>query len=223
MSLDEYQRALARMVSNPDYRRVVAGDPEAALAPLQLDPREKKRLAAFSVDPGMRVNTVLYRANRLAPIYAAMPRTCAALGDTLSEVLRGFWTSNELEDLQFPNEVARFVTFLRLSGAQHVESIPGLLGLIALEHAISELLLLPRRNLRQEWLLQGGDNEHLHPLLRFIPVDVDPSSLIAVVECGLPLAECIEGAGGVLVDHRQEPGTLLPLSVAELDAFTSRA
>jgi len=213
VSLSVFQRELARMVADPNHRRRIAAAPEAVLTPLHLDERERRRLTAFAHDPGMRVNTVLYRANRLAPIYSALPRTCDALADQLGEVLREFWSSHELEDLQFPNEAARFVAFLRRS--RHVVGQHGLAALVALELAIFELLLLPRSRLRAQCALPGRRCT-MHLLVRAVAVDVDPTSLIAAIAGTAPPLPAGQGAGGVLVDHRFDPGCLWPLSPAEL-------
>jgi hypothetical protein len=203
------------MVSDSDHRRRIASNPQEALAGLLLDPRERRRLTSFAGDPGMRVNAVLYRFNRLAPIYHAMPRTCAALGADFGEILRIFWRSSEIEDLQFPSEVARFVAFLQRESSARLVSTRGLAALMAVELAIFELLMLPRRELRSS--RAGGEREEvLHPLVRVVAVDVAPESLIAVVETGKPLSECAAGRGGVLVDHRDDPGSLVPLLSREL-------
>src|SRR5688572_15475332 len=99
MSLSVYQRELAAMVASPARRRVVATDGRA-LAGLRLTRRERARLVAFSRDPGMEVNTILYRANRLSPIYNVLPNTCDALGDALPALVHAYWTSRAIEDLQ---------------------------------------------------------------------------------------------------------------------------
>jgi len=212
---------LARMVSDPSYRRRVAGDSNATLATLRLDARERKRLTSFAVDPGMRINTVLYRANRLAPIDSAMSRTCAELRENLAGVLTRFWTSNELVDLQFPNEAARFFVFL--SRDPVASALRGLLGLAEVELTLFELLVAPRRSLlAQERALRRARGPRMHPLERLIAVAVEPSSLIAVLEQHRPLAECRNGSGGVLVDHRADVAKLTALTDAEMGDLNVR-
>lgn len=206
MSLGAYQRALARMVSEPAFRRHVLEQSALAFDGLHLSARERKRLVAFSRDPGMRVNTVLYRANRLAPILNALPRTCAALREQFGVIVHDYWSSSELKDLQFPNEVQRFVGFLRRWYGDRLRRTPGLEALLTLELAVFELLLLPRRTIRAEHSSDTPLEDH--PLVRRVDVDVDPGGLIAVLEAGSPLESCAAGAGVVVVDHRLEPGTL---------------
>jgi hypothetical protein len=208
LSLSAYQRELARMVADPEHRRRLATTPDM-LDALSLDGRERRRLLAFARDPGMRLNTVLYRANRLAPIYHALPRTCAALGGGLGELLRDFWSARELEDLQFPNEAARLVAFLGRD--RRLRTQRGLGALARLELALYELLLLPRASLRAT-NARARRHSMLHPLVRAVPVDVEPAALIAVVGGKAALHDLGDGRGGVLLDHRDEPGELEPLS-----------
>jgi hypothetical protein len=210
VSLADYQRELARMVADPRHRRRIAAQPGAALAGSRLDARERKRLTAFARDPGMRVNTVLYRANRLAPIHAALPRTCAALGEQLGPVLTAYWRSRAIEDLQFPSEVARFAAFLRPRLGRRDLALPGLGALLAVELAVFELIMAPRRAIRASGRRSGT---RLHPLVRAVPTGVDPARIIAAVR-GAPRAS--GRPGGILVDGRGEVVALIAVSRGEL-------
>lgn len=212
MSLREYQRQLARSIADPSYRRTIASEP-GILMPLTLDARERKRLVSFARDPGMRVNTALYRANRLTPIYSALPQSCAALGAALHGVLHAFWSSRELEDLQFASEAARFAAFLRRT--PEVRARRGIGSLIAVELACYELLVAPRSSLRLA-CRPPGRRAMLHPLVRAVSVDINPDALVAVMAGTRALRDAEPGRGGVLVDHRGEPGCLSPLTPTEL-------
>lgn len=207
MSLSAYQRSLARMVADPAFRRRVAADPAAALGGERLDARERRRLRGFADDPGMKVNTALYRANRLAPIFNSLPATTAELGDAIAPVLRGFWSSVELEDLQFPNEAARFVTYLRRHHADVLAARRGRAALLAVELAVFELTMAPRRALRAAAARRVVPIDR-DPLVRTIACDVEPDDLVAVVVAGAALAGARPGAGAVRVDHRIDPGTI---------------
>lgn len=215
MSLSVFQCEVARMIADPAHRRRVAADPDGTMGRLRLGTRERKRLGAFASDPGMRVNTALYRANRLAPIFNALPRTCAALGGVFGDVLKSYWASKAIDDLQFPNEAARFAISVRRRHRRQLAAHPGLDSLMALELAILELMLLPRARIRAR-CTRGGSPPALHPLVRAIEVDRDPAAMIAVIEGTIGLASTAGGHGGVLVDHRADPGSLVPLTVAEL-------
>jgi hypothetical protein len=210
VSLADYQRELARMVADPRHRRRIAAQPGAALAGSRLDARERKRLTAFARDPGMRVNTVLYRANRLAPIHAALPRTCAALGEQLGPVLTAYWRSRAIEDLQFPSEVARFAAFLRPRLGRRDLALPGLSALLAVELAVFELIMAPRRAILATCRRGGA---RFHPRVRAVPTDVDPARIIAAVR-GEPRAS--GRPGGILVDGRGDSVELLAVTRGEL-------
>ncbi len=218
MSLSVFQRVLARMVADPGYRRSIAADPAAVLDGERLSLRERHRIESFSRDPGMRVNTVLYRANRLAPIHNALPRTCRALGSQLGKVLQEFWSSSELEDLQFPHEVARFVAFLRRIASGQLAAVRGLSSLLDTEVAIFELLMLPREKLRRARARARGASTR-HPLVRVVPVDVHPLDLAEVIDGTRELDQCTDGAGGLLIDHREDPGRVVALTDAEVANF----
>lgn len=207
MSLADYQRELARLVADPRHRGRVAAQPGAALAGSRLDARERKRLTAFARDPGMRVNTVLYRANRLAPIHAALPRTCAALDDQLAPVLTAYWRSRAIEDLQFPSEVARFAGFLRPRVGRGDLALPGLGALLAVELASYDLLMAPRR------AIAARRGTRFHPRVRAVPTDVDPARIIAAIR-GEPRAS--GRPGGVLVDGRGDGIDLVAVTRGEL-------
>jgi len=171
MSLSAYQRELAAMVADPSRRRAIAGD-DGALAGAPLTRRERARLLAFSRDPGMAVNTILYRANRLSPIYNVLPRTCDALGDALGALVHAYWSSRAIEDLQWASEAARFAAFLRREAAHVLMASPGLSSLLAYELARYELAMLPCRAIRAR-VAAPGDRGVLHPLVRVIRFEDD--------------------------------------------------
>jgi hypothetical protein len=56
----------------------------------------------------------------------------------------------------------------------------------------------------------------LHPLVRVIEVDREPAAMISTIDGVIELAAATKGKGGVLVDHRIDPGLLAPLTSGEL-------
>jgi hypothetical protein len=143
MSLLGFQRALADLAASPDRcaRAIHYGAP--AFGEYDLTPRERARLVAMARDRLMATNCVLYRANRITPIYMFLPRTCKVLGPVLRRELDAFWSQSTAADQQYLTETTRFAEFLKsriASGAlpAHLE------GIVASEAAaLVELLAAP--------------------------------------------------------------------------------
>lgn len=117
MSLVGYQRALADLIASPQLCLAVRADPADALAPYELTLRERERLEAVVVQPGMSTSCTLYRINRMTPIFSYLPLTCFLLGARLIVEAERFWSEGKPEDLQFGPETERFAQFLE-SGLQ---------------------------------------------------------------------------------------------------------
>jgi hypothetical protein len=223
LSLPEYQRALAAMVADPARRRAVAADPEAELARLRLTRRERARLKSFSRDRGMPVNTMLYRANRLAPICNVLPLLCDALGPRFEELVHAYWASRESEDLQFPNESARFAAYLKGPRAADLDATPGLRALLDYELAQYELAILPRRRLRATVRPPEHDGV-LHPLVRVVRFDVDAEAFFATLERGDgERAALARSPSGVVIDRREEPGRRTYVAEGEAESLLTFA
>lgn len=111
MTLEAFQRALADAVASP--RRCLEWSRDGSgLENYDLNPRERERLLAIVRHEGMSHNCTLYRANRLTPIVRSLPRTCALLGDRLTEVLERFWAERPDTEIQFKLEAERFGHYL---------------------------------------------------------------------------------------------------------------
>jgi len=113
MSLLGFQRALADLSASPDLCSQAIADPNPVLAPYDLTERERARLAAMVRHRLMATNCVLYRANRITPVYVFFPMTCRLLGRELRSELDAFWRAAAGVDLQYYTETARFARFLR--------------------------------------------------------------------------------------------------------------
>lgn len=138
MSLAAYQEVLCRMVASAAYRERFLAQPDEfpGLTPLELH-----RLRAVAAQPGMRVNTAIHRANRMAPLHQTLPFTCFLLGEQLRQTLDRFWGLYPSESLQLDTECGRFTDFLmeelntgRVAGA-YVEEV------LLFERACAELRL----------------------------------------------------------------------------------
>ena len=113
MSLDEFQRALAAVVADPDLVwRIRRGDSTWAQV-FDLDARESERLVEMAVDPGMEVMCSLYRSNRLTALVRTVPALVDALGERLADVASQFWVATPRTDMQFRSEGFAFCHFTR--------------------------------------------------------------------------------------------------------------
>jgi len=113
MSLLTFQRALADFAASPDLCRAAIADPVPVLRSYELSSRERLRLASMVRDRLMATNCVLYRVNRVTPIYVFFPMTCQVLGRELRRELETFWSTHRGTDLQYFPETERFVRFLK--------------------------------------------------------------------------------------------------------------
>jgi hypothetical protein len=107
------QRALARLVTDPDFRDRVRAEGEAPL-PNDLSPLERERLLAAAVAPGMDITRMLHKGFRLGKLRALLPLTCALLGDTrLSREVTHFWAARPATSFYYLDEAAAFCAYLR--------------------------------------------------------------------------------------------------------------
>jgi len=113
MSLLGFQRALADLAASPELCSRAISHPAPAFLPYDLTSREESRLAAMVRDRLMGTNCVLYRVNRVTPIYVFFPMTCQVLGGDLRRELDAFWSVHRATDLQYLPETSRFVRFLK--------------------------------------------------------------------------------------------------------------
>jgi hypothetical protein len=129
MSLLGFQRALAGLVASPEFCTRAIESPETALTSYELTDQERVRLVTMVRDPLMATNCVLYRANRMTPIFMFFPMTCRLLGPDLRRELDAFWSAECAIDLQYLRETERFERFVKkrarlgLLSSQYVEEI----------------------------------------------------------------------------------------------------
>jgi hypothetical protein len=112
MTLASFQRAYADLAASPRLCLEVRADPVAALAPYDLDLRERRRLAEAVWQRGMDANCTLYRTTRITALDTIAPLTLRLLRPVLRSVLDAYWEEHPVHDVQFARETARFVAWL---------------------------------------------------------------------------------------------------------------
>ncbi len=186
MSLQTFQHALSRLVASPALCLAVRAGDTSFFERFDLSEIEKARLSKVVWQPGMSVSCSMYRSNRVTPIYTLLNFTCKLLGDSLKSELEHYWSSMELEDLQFREEIDRFGCFLRhrIITAEitncYVEEI------LDFELAVNELQFIPRRKILQQ--LRDTPPSHargpfqLNPLIRIVRFRHEPLKLLEALD-----------------------------------------
>ena len=199
MSLAVYQEVFCRMVASLGFRERVLERPEEVFCGLDLTERERRRLLALAADPGMRVNTAIHRANRLAPLDQTLPFTCFLLGDRLRAVVERYWTENPSENLQSPVECERFAVFLTREIQAGGIIDPYVEEVLAFERICTQLRFYTEEELRG----MGSLGEGLPPLVRLVVFRHDPVALLeALMNSEVPAEELPTGEFHLLIDCR---------------------
>jgi hypothetical protein len=112
MSLQAFQGALARLVTEPSFRDRVRTGEEDDLGP-DLTEREQMRLRAAAGDPGLRVTATLVGSFRLGKILQLLPLTRQMLGDArLVQEARAFWRESPPRTYYSLEEALQFCDYL---------------------------------------------------------------------------------------------------------------
>ena len=174
MALDAYQDIFCRMIASVDYRASLIADPDHIFASYELTPLEQRRLLAMAVHPGMRVNTAIHRANRLAPLDQTLPFTCFLLGARLGPLVDRYWIEHPTENLQLPAECARFADFLEqeIEMGRLVDSY--IEEVLAFERVCTELRFFTEEELRIKMQL----DERAPVQVRILRFNHDPEVLL---------------------------------------------
>lgn len=128
MSRRAFQSALARLVTDPDYRAEVRTHGAAALAG-RFSPRERRRLLAAADDPGMDVTRTLHKAFRLGKLLTQLPLTCRLMGtERLAPEVERFWKRRPPLSFYFLEEAVAFCDYLlgrdlAAFGVEHLEEV----------------------------------------------------------------------------------------------------
>lgn len=113
MSIGEFQRAFAALISSPELCIRARADIDNTLGEFSLTSRELRRLHDMVCSDGMSVNCTLYRVNRLIPIYSVLPHTCRLLGKYLGPELDAFTSASRHSTLQYRWEAWRFGNWIQ--------------------------------------------------------------------------------------------------------------
>ena len=112
MSMAAFQRAYADLAASPRLCLAVRADPVAALAPYDLDARERGRLAQAVWQRGMDANCTLYRSTRITALNTVIPLTLGLIRPVLRAVLDAYWEGHPVHEVRFVQETARFIEWL---------------------------------------------------------------------------------------------------------------
>lgn len=208
MSLLAFQTALADLGASPALCARVAADPDAALAAYDLSPRERRRLAAAAGQPGVRVNWVLYRYNRIMALAAVLPGTLHLLGPDMRALSDAFWAAHG-HDRNLHREAERFVEMLGEALDAGRLSSPFLREVMAFELLRHEVAGLPHRAMAArvaEEAARWPDGPLApHPLVRVAAFAHDPAVLLPrlAAKQPLPYDDLAEGEFFLLLDCRE--------------------
>jgi hypothetical protein len=184
VSVRGFQRALCDLIASPELCVRLRAAADGTLDGYELTGLERRRLEAVVRQPGMSVNCTLYRSNRVTPLYSMLPRSCALLGESLSDEVSAYWAA-EPTDMQFGPEVEGFAEFLRARVGSGELRSPYLLEMLDFELAIGALRFAPRRRLLAELAeRQPGDAWEVNPLLRVARFEHDPGALLEALAHG---------------------------------------
>jgi hypothetical protein len=174
LSLEAYQYVLCRMVASSEFRTLVQRRPTETFLGLELTERERTRLVSIANQSGMRVNTAIHRANRLATVAQTMPLTCFLISTRMQEVFDRYWSANPTESLQLPVECERFATFLERELQSGRIEDPYLGEIVSFERACTKLRFYTASELKEYRLSDEG----LPVLVSIVHFRHDPIALL---------------------------------------------
>jgi hypothetical protein len=137
MSQQVFQKMLARLVVDPDFRDLVRSTGSPAFDG-ELTDLERKRLLALVDDPGVTITKTLHKGFRLGKILSMLPLTCQILGGKrLGRELKVFWRTYASRSFYYIDEAVAFCSFLETRpSAMRIAYLP---EIVAYERARLEL------------------------------------------------------------------------------------
>jgi hypothetical protein len=142
VSLPDFQRAFAVVVTDPTVWATRLSTADARIGTLQLSALELNRLRQLLRHPGMAANQVLLRANRAMPLYSALPLTCDWLRTEVVAVIDAWLADSHSASVQYEREVERFGAWLPRFLEQRGRLRHPALDALRFEQALAELLRL---------------------------------------------------------------------------------
>lgn len=112
MSLADFQRAFAVVVTDPAAWAARLDQPDGRVGDLVLSDRERERLRQVLRHVGMKANHLLLRANRMMPIQGALPLTCDWLRGMMTEVIDAWLVASNDASVQYQREATRFTVWI---------------------------------------------------------------------------------------------------------------
>lgn len=196
MSLRAFQQALAELVTSDAMCVAVVEDAAGALVRYDLTERECRRLAFMAAQRGMRLNHLLHRANRAAPVFSLLPLTCFLLDRQLRPELEQFWATVR-GDARFDVEVLAFGDFVAGRLASGELAVAGLQDALVFEMSSLRLQLLDADTGVSRGPLSG---------IRVVRFRHDPLPLLErLAERQPPAQDTATGEFWLLLDARGEP------------------
>lgn len=139
MSLQAFQTALARLVTDAEFRQRARSEGEA-IFDLELSQLERRRLAKLARDHGVEVTASLVTSYRLGKILALLPLTRVLLGDDrLVRELRLFWANHPPTSFYAADESLTFCEHLHRRSRAGRLRVTYLDEVVAYERAVLEL------------------------------------------------------------------------------------
>jgi len=112
MSQKMFQKMLARLVIDPEFRELVRSTGDVSLD-AELTGLERRRLLALADDPGVTITKTLHKGFRLGKILSMLPLTCIVLGGKrLGRELNMFWRAYPSRSFYYIEEAVAFCNFL---------------------------------------------------------------------------------------------------------------
>ena len=146
MTMAAFQRAYADLAASPKLCLAVRADPDAALAPYDLDARERGRLARAVWQRGMDANCTLYRVTRITALNTVVAADARSDPAGSARLLDAYWEDHPVHDVRFARETARFIAWLETRPSALPEAADEIIALARRELAVEEARLAAAEN-----------------------------------------------------------------------------
>jgi hypothetical protein len=181
MSVLSFQQALCDMIASPWLHKEGMTQPDIFLHTYDLTPLEEKRLLSVMHQKGMAVNHLLYKSNRITPIYSMLPYTTLLLDKDFLTLTDEYIQLYEEADLQFSRELELYLSFLEGKIKAGLISNIYVNEILHFEAALTELRFAPRNKIAESLLntrfSERFVNWMVHPLIRVVVFDHSPAEL----------------------------------------------
>ena len=181
MSVLSFQQALCDLIASPALHKEAMTQPDIFLHTYDLTPLEEKRLLSVIHQKGMAVNHLLYKSNRITPIYSMLPYTTLLLDSDFLTLTDEYIQLHEEPDLQFSRELELYLAFLEEKIKAGLIANVYVNEILHFEAALTELRFAPRNKIIESLLnahfSDQPANWMVHPLIRVVVFDHSPAEL----------------------------------------------